>query len=355
MERASETSCAQTKKAPQKKSPARKVVKAAKARTPRPHARSRFPRQRRPPPRTARQRSRSLTASFRIPTSPLRGRSAHPGSAPLATRGQDIESAFDAWQELREHHRAALARLNDDRRALEQQGDFVMGAVRAARADGQGGAALSPGSGLDAYVGDASTKLERAKRELDESAERSRAKWDDEFSKMRAEVRGRIERTLIHVKPLLRLRLRSLAVDKRILHVDRPGPDEAVLLCVLFTGKLPSRYGYLFDDATDNLRETPPSLYAEEGITQANIRPDAHALEALLSRPHDVLPLKAMLLMRVGGSLVRLVERGPVMEAELADGPVFRNVLSRDEAERIAGHLLKLKLDGHVQLELAAD
>src|SRR5690348_8474555 len=48
-------------------------------------------------------------------------------------RVEGIEAAYEQWQELREHHRAALARLADERRKLEQQGEFVLGAVRAAR------------------------------------------------------------------------------------------------------------------------------------------------------------------------------------------------------------------------------
>jgi len=67
-----------------------------------------------------------------------------------------------------------------------------------------------------------------------------------------------------------------------------------------------------------------------------------------------VLPLKGMLPMRLP-LMIRLLERGPVMEAELADGTSFRNLLSREEAEKIAGHLLKMKLEGWLQLELLAE
>jgi hypothetical protein len=268
------------------------------------------------------------------------------------TRTQDIESAYEAWQELREHHRAALARLNDERRKLSDQGDFVVGAVRAARGDGAPDALAMPGE-LDAFLGDAAKKLEAAKRELDVAAEASAKKWEATFAEVRAEVRARVDRTLAHVKPKVRLRLRTLAGDRRILHVDRVSPDEAVLLCRVFTGRLPSRYGFLFDDTTDDLAAAAPTLYAEEG--NAEVRPEAYVVAALLDAPGEVLPLKAMLVLKAQSTLVRLIERGPVMEAEVADGAAFRNVLSREEAERIAGHLLKLKLDGLINLELVAD
>jgi hypothetical protein len=49
-----------------------------------------------------------------------------------------------------------------------------------------------------------------------------------------------------------------------------------------------------------------------------------------------------------------MLQRGPVMEVELADGAAFRNILSREEAERFAGHLLRLKLEGKLELEIEA-
>lgn len=276
-------------------------------------------------------------------------------------RSETLEAGYEVWEELREHHGAALARLADERRKLSLQGEFILGTVRAAR-DGsaaapapEGSTALAvQGNGLDDYLNEASRKLEQAKKELEAAASASAAKWQEAFAMVRAELRGRVQRQLTLVKPRLRLRLRALAGDKRILHLDRVGADEAVLLCFLFTGKLPSRYGFLFDDSTDDLRETPPTLYAEEGVLPAHVRPDPHALELLLDAKSEVLPLKGMLPMRLP-MMLRLLERGPVMEAEVADGVVFRNVLSREEAERVAGHLLKMKLDGWLELELLAE
>jgi len=50
--------------------------------------------------------------------------------------------------------------------------------------------------------------------------------------------------------------------------------------------------------------------------------------------------------------LVRWLERGAVMEAEVADGDGFRNMLTVHEAEQLTGALLSLKLDGRIELEL---
>jgi hypothetical protein len=49
---------------------------------------------------------------------------------------------------------------------------------------------------------------------------------------------------------------------------------------------------------------------------------------------------------------VRWLERGAVLEAEVADGDGFRNQLTTKEAEQLTGALLSLKLEGKVELEL---
>jgi hypothetical protein len=81
-------------------------------------------------------------------------------------------------------------------------------------------------------------------------------------------------------------------------------------------------------------------------------------LRERLTGTRDALPVKGIIpffLPRAGGpaSLLRLVERGPVMEVELADGEGWRNLLAADEAEALAGWLIKLKLEGRVELELS--
>jgi hypothetical protein len=75
--------------------------------------------------------------------------------------------------------------------------------------------------------------------------------------------------------------------------------------------------------------------------------------------PGEVLPIKGFLPLFVprpegGEHFFRLLQRGPVMEVEVAEGEVFRNILSREEAERFAGHLLRLKLEEKIELEIEA-
>src|SRR5439155_9617369 len=124
--------------------------------------------------------------------------------------------------------------------------------------------------------------------------------------------------------------------------------DESVMLLFLFNGKIASRHGFLFDDSTDDAQKAPQPLYAEEG--NAEERPAD--LPARLKSFGEVLPVKGFIPVPMGSELFRLLSRGPVMEVELASGAAFRNVLAKDEAERFAGYLLKLKLEGKIELEV---
>jgi hypothetical protein len=74
-------------------------------------------------------------------------------------------------------------------------------------------------------------------------------------------------------------------------------------------------------------------------------------------RRHGVFPSKGMIPFRVpqpaGTIHVRFLQRGPVAEAEVADGEGWRSVLTVEEAEVIAGWLIKLQLEGKLSVSLA--
>jgi hypothetical protein len=144
--------------------------------------------------------------------------------------------------------------------------------------------------------------------------------------------------------------VRTLPGDRRILHLRRPSPDDAVLLLFAMTGRCPTRYGFLFDDSTDDVLLAPPALYAEEGVV--HVRPRPAELVAELEPRAAFWPVKGALLVVRPGLTVRWLSRGAVLEAEVADGDAFRNLLSREEAEQITGVLLSLKLAGALGLEL---
>ena len=141
--------------------------------------------------------------------------------------------------------------------------------------------------------------------------------------------------------------MRALAGGQKILHLRRLTEDESVKLHFVLTGRIPSRYGYLLDDSSDDLSAEPPTLYPDEGVT------DVRAAIDLLSFP-EVWPVKgALRAVLPDGRWMRWVSRGAVLEAELVDGA--RNVLSAAEAEAITGALLALQISGRLVLQLVRD
>jgi hypothetical protein len=168
-----------------------------------------------------------------------------------------------------------------------------------------------------------------------------------------------VRRYLEAAPPRLRLLLRRVGATRAILHLERVEGDAPVLLLYRFTGRIPSRYGFLFDDSTEGVGLPLAPLYPEEGVASSEVRPDAAGLAARVRAPGEVLPVKGLLPLFVprpegGEDFFRFLQRGPVMEVEVAEGEGFRNVLTREESERFAGHLLRLKLEGKLELEVEA-
>ncbi len=281
---------------------------------------------------------------------------------------ESIEQAYEAWAELRLEHAAFRARAAEELRKIEHQGSFLVGAVRAAAqadvgaGEGEGTAALTtPGSDpLGAFLGEAEAKLTRAREALASELREEEAQFAAAFATVKDETLQRIRRTLEKVRPLLRVRLRSISASRTMLHVDRVGPDEAVLVLYVLSGRIPSRYGYLFDDSTEDVSLAPPPLYPDEGIGASETRPSVNGLRERARSERTVLPVKGFVPVftanpRGGEDFFRLLQRGPVMEVELQQDAQFRSLLSREEGERFAGHLLRLKLQGRIELEVVAE
>ncbi|KFA89250.1 hypothetical protein Q664_35820, partial [Archangium violaceum Cb vi76] len=284
-------------------------------------------------------------------------------------RGMEtLEPAYEGWLELRLAYGAARSRFQEERERLDQQGSFLVGAVRAASqeraASGEPApAAESALTSVDAPMRDflrqAEEKLVRAREALAKEEAESEARFQAAFEEIRSTVMDRVRRYLAGSPPRLRLLLRKVGATRAILHVERVGGDAPVLLVYLFSGRIPSRYGFLFDDSTEDVALPPAPLYPEEGVVPAEVRLEAPALVARVRAPGEVLPVKGFLPVFVprpegGEDFFRLLQRGPVMEVEVAEGPGFRGVLTREESERFAGHLLRLKLEGRLELEVEA-
>ena len=268
---------------------------------------------------------------------------------------ETLEVAYGAWAELQDAHRAARRRWEEERKRLSEQGRLLLGAVKAA------GVAPSPGetglarvNALDAFLKDAKEKLAAAQLQLEDRARSTEQAFVNELKRVREELMARIARQAATVRPVFKLMIRVLAGERRILHAHRLGEDESVIALFALSGRIPSRYGFLFDDSTEDAMATPPVLYADEGVTE--LRPRASALSATLSGLNEVWPVKGTLPMALpDGTWLRWISRGAVLEAEVQDGDGFRNVLTHTEAERITGLLLSHKLAGKLELELVRE
>jgi hypothetical protein len=268
---------------------------------------------------------------------------------------ETLEVAYAAWVELQQAHRAARRRWEAERQRLTEQGSLLLGAVKAAGAAPTASAeGLAKTSALEAFVNEAKAKLADAQAQLEERARSADAAFTGELAKVRAELLARVARQAAKVRPVFKLMIRVLGGDRRILHAHRLGGDESVVALFALTGRIPSRYEFLFDDSTDDAMAAPPVLYADEGVT--DVRPTAAGLVAGLSPLTEVWPVKGMLPVTLpDGSWLRWISRGAVLEAEVRDGDGFRNVLTSDEAERITGLLLAAKLGGKLELELVRE
>lgn len=276
---------------------------------------------------------------------------------------ETLEGAYAAWAELKLELAAARVRFADERRRLEEQGRFLLNSLKAAgEVPGEPAAdatALVQGDALADYVRTAESEL----RGRTDALEAARVQMEDTFAQaereLKAELAARVERFVGKVRPRLRLLVRPLGAGKRILHLERLDDDAAAILTHLLSGTLPTRYGFLRDDSTEDVALAPPPLYAEEGVAAEAVRPTASELAARFETPGGFVPVKGFVPARLPrpdgqAAFYRLLMRGPVLEVERIDGEGFSPVLTQDEAERLAGHLVRLKLAGKIELEIEA-
>ena len=235
---------------------------------------------------------------------------------------------------------------------MSEQGGLLLGAVKAASVSPTTTeAGLAKTNALDDFLVEAKQKLAAAHAQLDERARAAEQAFTSELLKVRDELRERVVRQSASVHPVFKLAIRVLAGERRILHAHRLGADESVIALYALSGRIPSRYGFLFDDSTDDALLAPPTLYPDEGITDVR-----GPIASALSSRAEVWPVKGILPMTLpDGSWLRWISRGAVLEAEVQDGEGFRNMLSHEEAERVTGLLLSHKLAGRLELELVRE
>src|SRR5262249_10267263 len=104
----------------------------------------------------------------------------------------------------------------------------------------------------------------------------------------------------------------------------------------------------------------PASFYPDTGISIEELRPLPHRFPELARPEGRVSPVKGFIPVYVGRpneteTFYRFHQRGPILEAEILETDAFRSILTLNEAELLAGQLLRWKLAGalHLQLEMA--
>lgn len=267
----------------------------------------------------------------------------------LTNRPETIESAYEAWDELRAELEQVRATFATERARLDQQGQLLLGAVSRV-VPAAGGEGLTRRSELEALSREAARGLSEARTELERRAAQAERALLASIEDVKAEVRARVARQAATAKPALELMIRVMPQDRRMLQLRRPSPDDAVTLLFAMTGRVPTRYGALFDDSTDDVLLPPQWLYADLGHRE--LRPKPSVLREWLIAEPEFWPVKTMIPVLREAGLSRWVARGAVLEAELADGDAFRSLLSVEEGEELTAELLRLKLAGRLGLEL---
>jgi hypothetical protein len=284
---------------------------------------------------------------------------------------ETLAAAYAAWAELTAEHASARLRFSEARRRLEEEGQFLLNSLKAAGEEGVIAPEAPASAGADAlaqpdpeadalarYVQTAEAELRAKTEALDAERSAMEASFAKALSDLKAELQARVARCVGKVRPRLHLFVRNLGPGRRILHLDRLDDDAAVILTYLLAGVLPTRHGFLRDDSTEDVSLPPAPLYPEEGVAADAVRPSAPSLAARFDAASGFVPIKGFLPLRLprpeGFAFYRLLMRGPVLEVERVDGEGFSPLLAQDEAERLAGHLVRLKLAGKVELEIEA-
>lgn len=291
-------------------------------------------------------------------------RSIRPGTSALGRGTGTLEDLYRHWEGARQQWTEAERGFQEERRRLDEEGDFLLGTIQAAQSGGAAapdpGDALAVPEAMQRFVAEAEARLATSRDALLARERAARGQAEQLLEEGRVEVLAALERYRDLVPLRLTLMRRPLAGGRAILHLERPGPDAAMVLAWVLTGKLPTRYGFLFDEASEDPLQTPPSLYAEAGVAPEAVRPDPAQLRTLLAGASEALPLRGMIptWVPVSGAqvpaLARWRARGVVLELEWEEAGGFRSLLSTTEAAAAAGVLLRLQLEGALELELQA-
>lgn len=246
------------------------------------------------------------------------------------SQGETLAALFARWSLVRAAAAQAAERLaqqanlaQQDRRLLERAREVAV--ALGVNVDGEALARVATVPGAD-------------------------APWNEEESALRALLAERLEhmRKQLHIS--LRLRVHSVARNRKLLQYERLSCDEACVMLYSLQGRLPFAHDFLDDERLDAAGLGPSLSYLMgqdyEGQTclaeldgVAPVAPGGGVSSARLQ-----LPWRAAI---PGAEVVyRLRSRGVVGSIELYAEGVFRELLSEDEAAVFLGHAFALQAKG---------
>lgn len=292
----------------------------------------------------------------------------HPQSEEVAdalTRSRVAETLvdlYDAWRRLQAARVAAAAERAREAERLDVRAEYVLRTLEAARnvrldVGGDGEAALTKDDGLGAFQREAEEELRKARLLLEDRSTGEESLFESELARVRAEIRSRVEAVLVGYRPRLKARVQPVGREHSLVHVERPGDDDAVLLQYVLTGKLFTRYDAFFDDSVDDLTLGPPRFYAEEGLTQNRFETIDEEDAIVVEPEREFVPLKGVIMFRIPGHdfpRFRIVNRGPMSEVEArTEGGDYQHLMPRAAAELLSAYLLRLRVAGKLDVELS--
>ncbi len=284
-----------------------------------------------------------------------------------AQAGSTLVDLYDGLLHLRLARAQAAAERQRERERLDVRGELLLRTVESARAvqaapaqaaepEAAGGALQKASDPLAEFLAKAEDELAQARGALEERARREEEFFAGQVAQLEAALRERVDSMLAAHRPALDAVVQPVGREHALIQVTRPAPDDAVLIGFVLSGKLFTRYDAFFDDAIDDLSLEPARFYAEEGNPCARL-PDVDAEDALCAEPgRAFVPAKGHISFRVPGHdfpRYRLVNRGPVAEVQArAAGGEYAPLMPRAAAELLSGYLLRLKLEGRLEVAL---
>ena len=273
-----------------------------------------------------------------------------------------LEDLYDARLRLREAFEALQKEMGAERERLEQQAQIFIRSVESARRLGMapgsaGELAVPPES--DPYAGFLSAargRLDAAEEALSARGAAAADVFRHSMEEAEARIREQVRGLLASHAPRVALTLQPVGRDKAVAWIDRPSSDDAVLLCALLNGCLPTRYGALFDDDVDDPSLEPPTFFAEDGFPA---RPGLDEGDVLSVGEADAfIPFKAHIPFRLPGQdfpRFRLLNQGPVIQLVARErGQAYAPLMDLGTAEAACGLFIRLQVEGKIALDFSA-